>query len=158
MVTIDVASVALVLAVLRPAPPVAAAAVALWPVLLMLANGYDRALLGGGWAEFRRVLLAGAWALSLAAVGSTALGIPVGTNTALLVPATVTVSLLGRLMLRRVVQREWTAGVGTNRVLIVGEARAAASVADGSTSIPASGSMSSAHVRPKRRLRRAAWG
>jgi exopolysaccharide biosynthesis polyprenyl glycosylphosphotransferase len=128
VVAVDILAASIVLLFVRPGP-VAAAAIVLWPLLLTAAGGYDCALLGGGWAEFRRVLMAGAWSLGLAAVGSAVLGIPVAAKIALLVPATVTVSLLGRLMLRRAVQREWTTGQGANRVLIVGDANATVSIA-----------------------------
>jgi exopolysaccharide biosynthesis polyprenyl glycosylphosphotransferase len=128
VVAVDILAASLVLAVVRPGAT-AVAAIVLWPLLVAAAGGYDCALLGGGWAEFRRVILAGAWSLGLTAVGSAVLGIPVGARIVLLVPVTVTLSLLGRLMLRRAVQREWTSGVGANRVLVIGEARAAAAVA-----------------------------
>jgi exopolysaccharide biosynthesis polyprenyl glycosylphosphotransferase len=129
VVAVDILAASLVLLVVRPGIT-AAAAIVLWPLLLTVAGGYDCALLGSGWGEFRRVLLAGAWSLGLTAVGSAVLGIPVGPKIALLVPVTVAVSLLGRLVLRRAVQHEWTTGMGANRVLVVGDATVTMPVAE----------------------------
>lgn len=99
----------------------AALAAAMWPVLIGAAGGYRRRRIGLGGSELRAVLRAGPALVVLGAYPAAVIGeVHLLTITALTVPLCVVLSLLARLVSRRVLHRLQERGIGSRRTLAVG--------------------------------------
>jgi exopolysaccharide biosynthesis polyprenyl glycosylphosphotransferase len=95
----------------------------LWMVLVGLQRGYEQRFFGSGPEEYRRVADAGLLLFTAIAVFSFAIQGQISRAYVLIsVPVTIALALLGRKVLRTWLYRLRAAGVGLQRVLVVGRA------------------------------------